>query len=53
MSPRLHIFGIPKTELSESGNFRLFAANGKTETANFRLFAANGKQKFVFLFRQI
>jgi hypothetical protein len=40
---------VQKTQLMEKGNFRLFAANGKTETANFRLFSANGKWKFVVL----
>jgi hypothetical protein len=32
----------------ENGNFRLFAANRKTETTNFRSFAAGRKENGSF-----
>jgi hypothetical protein len=37
-------------ELTENGNFRLFAPNGKRETATFHLFAVNGNGKRQFVF---
>jgi hypothetical protein len=37
---------IPKTKLTENGNFRLFAVNGKKELENVCLFAANRNQKW-------
>jgi hypothetical protein len=39
-------------EMTENGNFCLFAANGKTEMANLRFFAAtngNGKRSLFSL----
>jgi hypothetical protein len=47
-----HLYIYRKMELTENGNFSLFAAKQETETANFHLSSENGKRKFVFLGRQ-
>jgi hypothetical protein len=43
---------VSMSELTENGNTRLFAANGKRKRQTFVCLQKNGKRKFVFLGRQ-